>query len=97
MIALSAYVGKDEGCSFSLIIHIITAAPCLAQAASRGIADEMQYFLHILVIRIALFGFFNTIIEDAGFTKDQAKGSAQRMDFRARKATPLEPDKIKPD
>ena len=97
MSAVSAYAREGGIFSFRFIIHIIAPAPCLAQAASRGIADEMQYFLDILVIRIAFFRFFNPIIEHTGLTEDQAKGSAQRMDFRARTATPLEPDEMEPD
>jgi hypothetical protein len=71
MIALSAYANKGESCSFTLIIHIIAPAPCLAEPTARGIADEMQHFLHILVIGEALLGFFQPIIENARFAEDQ--------------------------
>ena len=81
--AVSPYMREVGAFSFRVIIHIITPAPCLAQTAAGGIADEMQHFAHILVISEASFGFFNPIIENARFTEDQAKGRAQGMDFRA--------------
>ena len=76
MMMLSAYMREGGAFSFRIIIHIIAPAPRLTEAPTRGIADEMQHFANILVIRIALFGFFNPIIKDARFTKDQAKGAA---------------------
>ena len=83
MNAASAYAAEDESCSFTIIIHIIAPAPCLTQPTARGIADEMQHFLHILVISEAAFSFFDPIIENARFAEDQPEGRAQRMDFRA--------------
>ena len=59
MVAVSAYARESVGCSFYVIIHIIDPAPRLAEPAARGIADEMQHFLHILVIREPTLGFFN--------------------------------------
>ena len=69
--AVSPYMREVGAFSFRVIIHIITPAPCLAQTAAGGIADEMQHFANILVISEASFGFFNPIIENARFTEDQ--------------------------